>query len=391
MAAIGIGASVGEFVRMADASTNVASRLGLVTSSAAELASVQQRLFGIAQSSRVSFTDLVGTYAQVARSTKDLGVSQTALLGVIQTISQAVTISGGSAASAQAALTQLSQGFASGALRGEELNSILEQTPRLAQALADGLGVGVGKLRELGQAGELTSEKVLGALEKSAAGVAAEFGKMAVTVEQASTNAANSVLRLVGAFDRLFGVTSAIGGAIQTISNGLDFLSGTVDKLGSQGPLRDAAREVINLDAAAKRLRTGMQSGVLGPNAQGELDRINARLAEAKQRFRELDQQLGGASSTYDNRPEDRRLAEGSREAARLAKLRDDANASPQSIRRARVLPQGHDRADPLEPGGRAGGQGIHRRAQGATGRSAQENGRREGFRIRCQCGAERL
>lgn len=327
VAAIGITASVGEFVRMADASTNVASRLGLVTSSAAELASVQARLFGIAQSSRVSFTDLVGTYAQVARSTKDLGVSQTALLGVIQTISQAVTISGGSAASAQAALTQLSQGFASGALRGEELNSILEQTPRLAQALADGLGVGVGKLRELGQAGELTSEKVLGALEKSAAGVAAEFGKMAVTVEQASTNAANSVLRLVGAFDRLLGVTSAIGGAIQTISNAVDFLSSDVEKLGNQGPLRDAYREVLNLDAAAHRLRTGMQSGVLGPNAQGELDRINARLAEAKQRFRELDQQLSGVRDPRDQSGFTGRGASYANEAARQAKLREDANA----------------------------------------------------------------
>lgn len=327
VAAIGITASVGEFVRMADASTNVASRLGLVTSSAAELASVQQRLFSIAQSSRVSFVDLVGTYAQVARSTKDLGVSQTALLGVIQTISQAVTISGGSAASAQAALVQLSQGFASGALRGEELNSVMEQTPRLAQAIAEGLGVSIGKLREMGQAGELTAEKVLGALEKSAASVAAEFGKMAVTVEQASTNAANSVLRLVGAFDRLLGVTSAIGGAIQSISNAVDFLSSDVDKLGNQGPLRDAAREVINLDAAAKRLRTGMQSGVLGPNAQGELDRINARLAEAKQRFRELDQQLSGVRDPRDQSGFTGRGASYANEAARQAKLREDANA----------------------------------------------------------------
>lgn len=327
VAAIGISASVGEFIKMADASTNVASRLGLVTSSAAELASVQARLFGIAQSSRVSFTDLVGTYAQVARSTKDLGVSQTALLGVIQTISQAVTISGGSAASAQAALVQLSQGFAAGALRGEELNSIMEQTPRLAQAIADGMGVSVGKLRELGQAGELTAEKVLGALEKSAASVAAEFGKMAVTVEQASTNAANSVLRLVGAFDRLLGVTSAVGGAIQTISNGLDFLSSDVEKLGNQGPLRDAAREVINLNAAAERLRTGMASGVLGPNAQGELDRINARLAEAKQRFRELDQQLSGGKDPRDQSGFTGRGVSYANEAARQAKLREDANA----------------------------------------------------------------
>lgn len=296
LAAIGIGTTVSDLVKMADASTNVASRLSLVTTSAAELAQVQRRLFDIAQSSRVSFVDLAGTYAQIARSTKELGVSQSSLLGIIKTVSQAVTISGGSAQSAQAALVQLSQGFAAGALRGEELNSVMEQTPRLAQAIADGLGVGIGKLREMGQAGELTAEKVLGALEKSAAKVEAEFGKMAVTVEQASTQAANSVLRLVGAFDKLSGATSFISGFITKLSQGIDFLSKDVEKLGSQGPLRDAAREVINLDAAAHRLRTGMQSGVLGPNAQAELDRINVRLEEAKRRFNELNAATGGTN-----------------------------------------------------------------------------------------------
>ena len=258
---------------------------------------------------------------------KDLGVSQNALLGVIQTISQAVTISGGSAASAQAALVQLSQGFAAGALRGEELNSVMEQTPRLAQAIADGMGVSVGKLRELGQAGALTAEAVLGALEKSAAGVAVEFGKMAVTVEQASTNAANSVLlKLVGAFDKLTGATSILGKALQGVSGGLDLISRDVEKLGAQGPLRDAAREVINLNAAAERLRTGMASGVLGPNAQGELDRINARLAEAKQRFRELDQQLSGVRDPRDQTGFTGRGASYANEAKRLAKLQEDAN-----------------------------------------------------------------
>ncbi|PUA95527.1 tape measure domain-containing protein [Acidovorax sp. 107] len=296
LAAIGIGTTVSDLVKMADASTNVASRLSLVTTSASELAQVQRRLFDIAQSSRVSFVDLAGTYAQIARSTKELGVSQSSLLGIIKTVSQAVTISGGSAQSAQAALVQLSQGFAAGALRGEELNSVMEQTPRLAQAIADGLGVGIGKLREMGQAGELTAEKVLGALEKSAAKVEAEFGKMAVTVEQASTQAANSVLRLVGAFDKLSGATSFISGFITKLSQGIDFLSKDVEKLGSQGPLRSAAREVINLDAAAQRLRTGMQSGVLGPNAQAELDRINVRLEEAKRRFNELNAATGGTN-----------------------------------------------------------------------------------------------
>ena len=293
-AAVGVGLSAAELVKMADASTNIASRLSLVTNSASELAKVQRDLFQISQASRVSFVDLVGTYAQVARSTKDLGVSQNALLGVIKTISQAVTISGGSAQAAQAALTQLSQGFASGALRGEELNSILEQTPRLAQAIADGLGVGVGKLKELGEAGELTASKVLGALEKSAGTVAAEFGKMATTVEQSATVAGNSVLRLVGAFDKLSGATSFISGFITKLSQGIDFLTKDVEKLGSQGPLRDATDAVRALDYRATVLRNGMANGFYGPQFQKELDEVNAKLVVAKQRFNEVYAAMGG-------------------------------------------------------------------------------------------------
>lgn len=300
LAVLGVAASARELIAMADASTTVASRLALVTSSTAELIDVQRRLFQVAQSSRVSYTDLVVTYAQVARATKELGVSQRDLLDVTKTISQAVTISGGSAQSAQAALVQLAQGFASGALRGEELNSIMEQTPRLAQAIADGLGVSVGKLRELGGAGELTADKVLGALKKSAGSVQVEFDKMATTVEQSITRLGNSMTGLIGAMDSLLGVTKTIGSAFGQLSQGMDAVADIFNKLGKQGPLRDAAGEVRRLDDEARRLRQGIDRGLFGPAAQAELDRINTRLELAKQRFRDLDKELGGAKDPRD-------------------------------------------------------------------------------------------
>ncbi|WP_375577099.1 tape measure protein [Paracidovorax oryzae] len=300
LAVLGVSVSAREFVAMADASTNVASRLTLVTSSTAELIDVQRRLFDVAQASRVSYTSLVDTYAQMARSTKDLGVSQKDMLEVTKTISQAVTISGGAASSAQAALVQLAQGFASGALRGEELNSVLEQTPRLAQAIADGLGVSLGKLREMGGAGELTAEKVLGALKKSASGVQAEFDKMATTVEQSITRLNNSMTGLVGAMDSLLGTTKTISNAFGKLSEGMDAVAAIFTKLGKQGPLREAASEVRRLDDEARRLRQGIDRGIFGPQAQAELDRINGRLELAKQRFRDLDKELGGAKDPRD-------------------------------------------------------------------------------------------
>ena len=126
--------SVYAMVKMADAVTTLNTQLRLSSNSAAEAAKAYTSLFDIAQKGRVSFVELGTTYAAIARSGKELGVSQERLLTVTQSISQAMTIGGGSAASMQAALVQLGQGLSSGVLRGEELNSIMEQTPRLAKA-----------------------------------------------------------------------------------------------------------------------------------------------------------------------------------------------------------------------------------------------------------------
>ncbi|MBV5333463.1 tape measure protein, partial [bacterium] len=102
--------------------TTLQTQLRLSSSSAAEASKAYSALFDIAQQGRVSFTELGTTYAAIARSGKELGISQSRLLDVTQSISQAMTIGGGSAASMQAALVQLGQGLSSGTLRGEELN-----------------------------------------------------------------------------------------------------------------------------------------------------------------------------------------------------------------------------------------------------------------------------
>lgn len=264
---------VGQLASMADASTNVASRLSLVTESASNLVVVQRELFEIAQASRVQYTGLVDTYAQMARSTKELGISHADLLGITKTISQAITISGGSAASAQAALVQLSQGFASGALRGEELNSVMEQTPRLAMAIAQGMGKSIGELRAMGQAGELTSEAVLGALQKAADSVSKEFAQMTQTIEQSVTQAENSFLRLVGVVDKISGASSAAASGIGRFSSNMDGLSAEIERLhANKGNISDFFFLLFNNE---KTLNEELRI------SQAELDKLNARLSKA--------------------------------------------------------------------------------------------------------------
>lgn len=209
-AGLSAAVAVRNFVQLADTYSNINSRLKLVTQSAGEYVATQEALFDISQRTRVGLEQTSDLYGNLRRSTQSLGVSQSDVLSVTETINKALIVSGTSAQGAAAALVQLGQGFASGTLRGEELNSVLEQAPRLAQAIADGLGVPIGKLRELGEAGELTGARVFEAIRKSGERVGKEFDIMAMTVEQASTQGANSLLKLIGKMDEATGASASL-------------------------------------------------------------------------------------------------------------------------------------------------------------------------------------
>lgn len=206
----------------ADELNTLNARLKLVTKSTDEFAQAQVKLFDLAQRSRSSLTDTISLYSRIALATKDAGVGQETLLGIVETINQAVQLSGSSTQAAEAALIQLGQGLASGTLLGEELNSVLEQTPALADAIAKGLGKTRGELRQLGQDGKLSAQQVIAALQAQRGEVAAQFAQLPVTVGQSLTLLRNAGLQLVGTFDTATGATSGLAGVIKDLS---EFLS----------------------------------------------------------------------------------------------------------------------------------------------------------------------
>jgi tape measure domain-containing protein len=161
----------------------------------------------------------------LARSTEDLGLTQKELVDVTETISQAITISGASAESANAALIQLGQGIASGTLRGDELNSVLEQTPRLAEAIADGIGVGIGQLRELGSEGKITSETIITAIQSQQGAVRTEFGQTSATLSQSFTTINNSLTKFVLELDKASKISETLAGVLIQASEAIDELT----------------------------------------------------------------------------------------------------------------------------------------------------------------------
>jgi len=200
-AAAGIGILTKKIINNINVYSQLSNRLKLVTTDSKNLADIQKALFDVAQDTRGSLESSIDLYTRLARSTKVLGISQERLLGVTESINQAIAISGSDTQASNAAIIQLGQGLAAGALRGQELNSVMEQTPRLAQALSDGLGVTIGELRELGKAGKISAAEVIRALENQAGALRSEFNRTSKTIAQAMQQIENVWLQTTGSLD----------------------------------------------------------------------------------------------------------------------------------------------------------------------------------------------
>ncbi|KKI97568.1 tape measure protein, partial [Acinetobacter baumannii] len=148
--------------------------------------------------------------------TLNLTMDDTARL--TETVSKAVAISGASAEAADAALVQFGQALASGTLRGEELNSVMEQTPALAKAIAKGMGITVGELRSVAAEGKITSQEIVKALRNVESDVDALFAKTDITIGQSLTLLNNEITKFVGEAGKGSGAAQVLAGSVQTLA-----------------------------------------------------------------------------------------------------------------------------------------------------------------------------
>ncbi|MGE8365984.1 tape measure protein [Cupriavidus sp.] len=251
---IGLGLTIAEMVSMSDAATNLSARIGLVSSSAQGAAQTQSALYDVAQRTRQQWAGVAQTYSYLAKAGQEMGASQDKILRVTENVSKAIALSGSSAESTQAALVQFSQGLASGTLRGEELNSVLEQAPRLAQALADGLGVSIGELRKLGEEGKLVPAQLLDALDKAGKQLSAEFAQMPMTVEQSFTQLQNALMKRISDMNEASGMFRKLADGVSFLATNLDYvtaaLTGLVAAKAADWALNAASSFARKADAA---------------------------------------------------------------------------------------------------------------------------------------------
>ena len=222
------GLSVGaigltQIAQTADEFNNYQSRIALVSKSNREASRTFRQLMTVANDTGQLFGATAELYTRVYRAMGERANSQE-LLQFTKTINQSMVVSGANAQEASAAIIQLSQGMASGTLRGEEFNSVAEQAPVILEMLQKSLGKTRGELRKMAEDGELTTEVVLRAVRESAEGVQAQYDQMPKTIGRAVNELSNAWMQFVGRTDGALSASSVAATIISTLAQNLNVL-----------------------------------------------------------------------------------------------------------------------------------------------------------------------
>lgn len=194
--------SVRWLVGTSDQLAQINARLQMMTGSAEAAAEANEQIYQAALRSRGAYADMADLVSQLGITAGGAFGDTGELVAFAEQIQKQMAISGASGASAAAAMTQLTQGLASGVLRGEELNSVLEQTPMIAKTIADYMGVTTGQMRELASEGAVTADVVKNAILGAAEETDAAFKQMPMTWAQVWTQMQNIAIRALDQIGR---------------------------------------------------------------------------------------------------------------------------------------------------------------------------------------------
>lgn len=217
--------SVQQVAQYADAWTTLNNKLANALRPSEQLVDVTERVFNITQQTRGSLDATASLYARLERATREYGTSADDLAKLTTIINQGFVVSGATAQEAENAIIQLSQGLASGALRGEEFNSVNEQGNRLIVALADSMGVGIGQMRQMAATGKLTTDVVVNGLLSQGVTIGNEFANTTTTISQALQVAGNNITKFFGENSTVKTGTAIFNDAVISVSENIGALS----------------------------------------------------------------------------------------------------------------------------------------------------------------------
>lgn len=347
-AAIGLGAIAAAMTGVAvagDSMTQSMARLRTATGGVAAARDVYEQLYRLSLVTGVSVQESVGAFQRFAIAARSIGATNEQVVSLVRTLQQAGIVAGTSSQEAAAAMMQLGQALASGKLNGDELRSVLENMPTLAEKLARELGVGIGELRKMGEEGKLTADRVFPALLRAGQEIQREFEQMPMTLSRGFGILQEATTRFLGDLDKAVGLSNALAAGLAAAGQALDSVRGRVfptPEAAARAGVDSAMARVTEIDRQLGLFEPGMRSqpnrqglrpgaqgaaaGQVGADRQAELraERESA-LAEARRHAAELERIEGEGL--------DRRYQEGQAAAARAAQAtRERDNAAQRAL-----------------------------------------------------------
>lgn len=290
-------------------------------------------LSAIASQTGNSLSETERLWESLTTALKSAGATNSQILALTSTLQKIGTIGGSSSEEMANALRQFGQSIASGTVRAEEFNSILEQMPELARQIASGLGISIGDLRKRMLEGKLTAEDALNAIQKQSQSVNEEFDKMPVNIDRAKNSLDVAFKNAINDINQAIGLTSTLAGLMQSVADNLNYYNKNVGDSSRMPKLIKLQQELnselkdgqrwYETDSVFQTRRA--QAAVQLKQVEGEIAHIRAKAASDAKNNQGFKTETSGddAATSKLVKNSERRLA--------LAKLEGEARARLQA------------------------------------------------------------
>ena len=232
MAALGVGFGAKELANIADEYSSMAGRINIAVGETGNFEAAMQGVKDVSLATNSNLSATTQLFTKINDAGKELGMTQEQSLDLTKTITQAIQLGGGAASSNEAAIVQLTQSLASGVLRGDEFNSIMEQAPGISKALAASLGVTTGELRAMAGEGKLSAQTVIQALQEQSAAIESDYEKLPLTIGKALQKIQTQWAILIGEFDQDNGASSKVAEWLSALGDSMGMLDTILDDVG---------------------------------------------------------------------------------------------------------------------------------------------------------------
>lgn len=230
--------ATGNLIALADKYNSLSARVKLATTSTEDFGTAQAGLMQISQYTGSTFESNAALFSRASSSLREYGYTTKDILSLTDSLATGLQVSGASADETASLITQLSQALGRGVLRGQDFNSVAQSGQRIMKALADGLGVAQKDLKELADAGELTTPKIVPALISQLGQLRKEYETMPNSVSAASTRINNAFMEWVGGQNNAAGITTTLAAALDGLAHNIDGVATGLSVLVGVGVVR---------------------------------------------------------------------------------------------------------------------------------------------------------